>query len=272
MIKYLIILAQLTLLFFSSTVWAATLVESNWSTGSTCNTTNLADGVWVGDFETADCSTYLGIGTGGPGDRNYLRYKFYTSDVGSVLFNNPSSLSNPSTVYVRFWINIRTFTGGNMHIIWLNNEVGNYGACLYRGYTTGDFSILPNGSSSPYHYSPGNLSLNTWYRLEYKVTGGGSSSGSIEVRLDGVDITDSMLLEDGGGATLADNNGNLTIPAINYTYLSMYYDSFHSSTNNFIDITGYKITDGPDWIGGDDEAPTPSRKLNNVTGNRVSLH
>lgn len=250
---------------------AATLIESDWATGSTCSAVNVNDGVWTGSMADADCNYYMGLGTGGPGGRNYLLMRFYTSDVGSVTLNNPSSWSNPSTVYVRFWIRIHEFAGGNMHIIWLNNEVGNYGACLYRGYTSGDFSIFPNVGSNPYYYSPGNLSADTWYRLEFKVTGGGSSSGSIVVRLDGVDITSDMVLEDGGGATLSTNNGGLTIPAINYTYLSMYYDSFHSSTNNFIDIAGYKVTDGPDWIGGDD-APVPVRKLNNVTGVRVTLH
>lgn len=247
---------------------AATLLDVDWSTGSVCNGTNLNDGVLTGGTND-DCGLFFDLGTGGPADRNYLSLLFDSTDGSSVLYN-PSSFSNPSTVYVRFWFRVLQFVGGDMHTIWLNNEVGSYGFCLFRGYTTGDFSILSNDSAAVYYYSPANIELNTWYRLEFKITGGGGSSGTVEMRLDGTTITDSMVREDGGGATMSDDAGSIAVPSINYFYISMYGPNY-GAYSQFIDIAGVKITDGPDWIGGDD-APIPARKLNNVSGVRVTLH
>lgn len=230
---------------------ATTLLEANWDLGSTCSATNLRSGIWAADWD--DPCTDFGIGTDGPGSKNYIYLKLPTSDASNAIYGNPS-LANPSTMYVRFWFRVKQWVGGNIHPFWIaNGQTGPYGFALWRGYQNNAFSMFTSNLDNNVFYYSG-ISLDTWYRLEYKIAGGGTSNGSVLARLDGTDITSSILSEAGG--TLASHNGNLTTETLNYVYLNTYQDAFGSS-GEFLDIAGLKITDGLDWIGGDASDLTP---------------
>lgn len=229
------------------------LIDIDWATGSTCSATNVCDGF----FSTCDaftCNQY-DIGTGGPGSRNFLKLVYPGSDVTNML-SGGTNISNPATVYVRFWFRWFGYTGDNNHPLFLSqNDGSNYGFALMRGYAGANtFSIFSDISDQIYYYSPG-FSLNTWYRIEYKITGGGGSSGTVLVRIDGVDAT-SDFLSDSDSQPLTTRNGSLTVDTLNYIYIGVYY--LPGSSGNLLDLTGIKVTDGPDWIGGDD---TPADQI-----------
>lgn len=177
-------------------------------------------------------------------------------------------MGNPSTMYVRFWFRW-LYRGGTMHNLALTSSTiwGTPFVVLRATATT--FSFYANELAGENWYYDGTIDLNTWYRLEYKITGGGGTSGTVLVRLNGTDITSSMRAESDGRYLTAENGG-LTVSALNYFSIGTYYGQ--AVAGEWEHFTGLKITDGPDWIGGDDEEPTPSRKLNNVTGVRVTLH
>ncbi len=119
--------------------------------------------------------------------------------------------------------------------------------CCLRAYGN-TFAFYPLESGAYNYYYDGTINLNTWYRLEYKITGGGGSNGTILVRLNGVDITSSMLCEQ-DGHHLTEDNGSIETGALNYFSVGTYYGQ--ADAGEWEHITGIKITDGPDWIGGD---------------------
>lgn len=227
--------------------YSATIFDYDLATGTTCTGTNLNDGVFTSAVND-DCTANLGIGTGGPGDRNYLKLLFPSSDSTTVL-KGASSLSNPSDMYVRFWFRLLTsYTSESSHPMFIGESDGsNYGFALLRGSAhTNTFSMFPDYSEHVYYYEPG-VSLSTWYRLEYRIQGGGSSSCTVTVRLDGNDVTSSFI-SDTNGTTLSSRNGSITCETLNYPYFSTYQIS--GMSGELIDIAGFAISNSG-WLGGD---------------------
>jgi hypothetical protein len=238
---------------FAKSSWAATLFEANWDVGTACTETNIKSGAWTGNGGSGAgvcsnaCNCY-GIGTGGPGGKNYLKILEPSSGSGNI---NGSSLGNPSTMYVRFWFRW-TQWANSMHYVWLNSSTNpSSGICLLRGFDQ-TFSIAPgiSGVGDRAYYWTSNLTLNQWYRLEFKITGGGSSNGAVLVRLDGVDIT-SQMQNYVDMEYLSTYNGNLTIPSLTNINVETYD---HPEPGEVADVAGLKITNGPDWIGDDSSA------------------
>jgi hypothetical protein len=219
----------------------------------------MMDGVFSEAPTTPECGDMFTLGTGGPGGRNFL--EILNAPSGADHIRNHATMGNPSTMYVRFWFR-QHFAANSMHVFWINNTIDvDLGFNMFRGYTSGKFSIIPNnggGGVGDYtYYYTGTLTDNQWYRLEYKITGGGGSNGTILVRLDGVDITSSMEEDSTSPAhPLTYYNGSLTLPQMNQVVISS-YDKYTPVGADWLDIAGLKITDGPDWIGGDGDA-TPS--------------
>lgn len=247
---------------------ATTLLEVNWDVGTTCNATNINSGALT-NADSADCTHNMGIGTGGPGDRNYLIFYLPSGDYTSNIIHNPSSFGLNSTVYVRFWFRKHMNGGGGAHFVWLNDEYANYGSCIMRSYDASTFSILPDYSYNDVYYYNGDFSFNTWYLIEYKYTnaGSGSYNASMQVKIDGVEVTSSFISES-SGRTLTQDNGSLRISQLNYWYASSYQQV---ATGQYLDLAGLKITDGPDWIGGDGGGDTAAPTVSITTSDPSSI-
>lgn len=140
-------------------------------------------------------------------------------------------------------------------------------AYILRAYGN-TFSFFTTDAGYGWYYD-GTIDLNTWYRLEYKITGGGSSSGTVLVRLNGLDITSSIKSE-GDDHSITADNGSLTIETLNYLSIGTYYGQ--AEAGEWEHVTGFKITDGPDWIGGDNMKfiGTQSENLSKIDGVSVS--
>jgi hypothetical protein len=119
----------------------------------------------------------------------------------------------------------------------------------------GSFSIIPNNPSSDIYYYNGSISTGTWYLLEYKITGGGTSKGTITVRLNNVDIT-SKIISDSTGHTLSADNGSLSLQSVNYVNWEVYYGQCSSKSGDWLDIAGLKINR---WPGLDRGTPPSAR-------------
>lgn len=242
----------------------ATLLDVDWATGSTCSATNLKDGVFTTIGDEGSCCSEFGIGTDGPGGRNYFKIILPSSD-GSNYIRGHTSLGNPATLYVRMWFRYLATMGYGWHNVVLEDSLGGTPLYILRGAgASPSFSIEHGGGW--YDYIDG-ITTNQWYRLELKITGGGGSSGAIYVRLDGVDITNRMYYADTGWLT--DDNGGITLPQLNYFSMwSYYHDEGPGERQN---IAGVKITDGPDWIGGDNMKLNGTMQENMSKINGVSL-
>lgn len=242
---------------------AATLLEANWAVGSVCSTTNIKSGVWTQTEGVDDCS-YFGIGTSGVNGANYLRLVLPASDVSNWMTHNPS-LGSPATMYVRYWFRFN-YNAGAMHPFEFCTTAP-FTDCIYplRAWDN-SFSIIPNAGGGPIFYYSGGITHGTWYRVELKFSGVGTSLGSCEVRLNGVDITSSMV-SDSDATLLTTANGSLEIPDLNYVSFSVYYGQ--GEAGNWLDMSGLKITDGPDWIGGLETATTAT--MSGITAVGVSI-
>lgn len=234
-----------------------TLLDLDWDGDTTCNTSNLYDGVFTDSMSPGTLCTNFGIGTGGPGGRNYLKHNI--TDSGSNSLKDPRSLGNPPTTYVRFWFKMNYWMNVDQHPLWINsyNTAGGSGCgmCLLRGTGGNSFSFIATAygetsdPGSPYVYT-GTLNAGQWYRLEYKMQNAGTGNGSIEVRLDGNDITGMLRSNDTGRIDIESRQGNIYICPLNYLYVSNYSNG---PDGEWLDIAGMKITDGPDWIGEDSD-------------------
>jgi hypothetical protein len=91
--------------------------------------------------------------------------------------------------------------------------------------------------------------------MEYKFTNNPGSSDSIEVRVDGVDVTGSYTRYVGTSmVSLSAENGSLNHVDLNYLAFETYDNP---GGYDCLDITGVKVTNGPDWIGGDIQTDDP---------------
>lgn len=247
-----LIIGAILLLGICGAAQATTLLEANWDVGTECTDTNLKSGAWstvIGN--DANNCLYYGIGTGGPNSLNYLKILSPASGAGKIRGN--TSFANPSTIYVRFWF--RILQNYIIHPIWIHSTTDpTAGICLMRMKSSG-FGIIPATSGAGYfifNYS-GSISNNTWYRLEFKISGASNSTRSMEVRLNGTDVTSSMVKQD-TTTTLADVNGSLVMPNLNYFNFET-YDS--AVSGEYLDIAGVKVTDDG-WIGGDSDTTPPT--------------
>lgn len=248
------------ILAISSFVYAATLLDVDWATGTGESCTVLQDGVFTVCTDPGGES--FTVVSGGPGNRNYLAMQTRSGDVTNHLRASDPSMGGPSTAYIRFWFR-KNVNCGAMHPLYISNATAvDSGFGAWRDYTD-SFSMITNVySGDDTFYYNGTITPETWYRLEYKIESAGGSNGTITARLDGVDITTSLR------STITDNalstyNGNLTLQALNYVNLEVY--SGQCVSTDWLNIAGLKITDGPDWIGGDD---TPS--VSTITGCTIS--
>lgn len=264
MFKILIFISLFLLVAFN--LHAATIFDAEWDLGTTCNATNLNTGIWT-SADISDCASNLGIGTGGPGGRNYLQLKYPSSDLTSYL-RGATSLGNPQNLYVRFWFRLlSTYTSENNHPMFIGQSDGmNYGFALFRGTAhTNTFSMFTSYGDHVYWYQPG-VSLNTWYRLEYRIQGGGTSTGTVTVRLDGVDVTSSFL-SDSNGTTLTSRNGSLAIETLNYPYFATYL--LGGPTGELIDIAGFTMSNS-DWLGSDADTTAPNVTISTTNPSRIT--
>lgn len=267
--KTIKLLCLIVFVIWSSPLHATTLLDADWATGTGCGCTAAADGIWSVCTQTiGECS--FEVKTGGYGGRNQLSFNF--DGVNNHLRANSPSMGGPSTAYIRFWFRRNSVCDGQIHPMYISSGTAvDSGFAPIREYESGStFSIIPNvyqaDPSGGYFYYTGTVSIGTWYRLEYKVENGGTSSGSITVRLDGVDITSSM--RTAGGTYLSAANGSLTLQALNYVNFEI-YDGH--CTANWLDIAGLKITDGPDWIGGDSGGDTTAPTVTISTADPSSI-
>lgn len=254
----LLFLLMLFLCLFigSTTAWTATLLEAKWDKGTGCSCTSLNSGIWTTCTDGA-CEE-LSVASGGIGNRNYLKISIPASNITNHLRASNPSLGNPSTAYVRFWFK-KNFNCGAMHPLYISSGTSvDSGFGAWRDWP-GSFSIIPNVYSTDVYYYNGNITNGAWYMLEYKITGGGTSKGTITVRLNGVDIT-SKMISDSSGRTLSADNGGFSLQSVNYVNWEVYYGQCTGKSGDWLDIAGLKITDGPDWIGALDP-PSDFRKI-----------
>lgn len=270
--------------------FSATLFESDWATATGTTEDAITDGGYfapppskLGDagnnwYEVLNDST-------APGGRNFLRLSKFSSGAGGYLRKSSLSLGNPSTLYVRFWFRLRAQHDNGGHLFFLRPDT-NYGidsGCigafdLWGGWT--NIHTNYGGAYNPGRMRPNDATWSSmdvddgeWHRWELKIENAGTSASTITIRVDGTDRTSGYVFINDPtdpADSLSTWNGSITNLAANYVEFQVYDTSGGGSVGEIVDITGLKLTDGPDWIGGDDA--TPARKLNNVTGNRVSLH
>lgn len=242
-------------LFLSTQARASTLFEANWDTGTGCSTAAVNSGAWTYCSDGA-CEQFT-VKSGGYGGANYLALAVPSRDLTNHLKNN-ASMGRPSTMYIRFWFR-KNFSCGVMHPLYLNNTTTvDHGFAAWRDWP-GSFSIIDNNPNGDIYYYKGSITDGAWYRLEYKIQNPGTSSGSITVRLNGTDITSQMFIQD-TSTSLSSKNGSLTLWDMYYINWEMYYGQCAGKSGDWLDIAGFKVTDGPDWIG-DDQTLTPPVNL-----------
>lgn len=263
------------LVLVPSLCFGATLFDIDWATGTGTTTSVVSDGGKMTYVDNSPYDWYTVIATDGtvPGGRNFMRYTGYATDSGLMEATSGNQLGSPSDFYFRVWFRIASGFTGNLHAITMDDAYGD------GGYEIALLDIRTAPSTS--NYAPGVLSVaegkiwrinnginyadNTWHRWEVRVQGANGSSGSFTCLLDGVDVTENMQ-EHSVGAWLNNDNGSISINALNYIGMQSYSQG---TIGTMVDLAGFKLsTDG--WIGGDEA--TPVRKLNNVTGVRVTLH
>lgn len=235
------LIIMLMLLMLSTTAYSATLFENNFTAGTGTSGTAVRGGVWTDTAVGYGGASYWEVYSGGPGNRNYLQIRMPSSGADKV--RGHSSMGNPSTIYVRFWFRFRQYVS-TQHVLYINSTTSpSAGIGIFRGYDS-TFSIV---DSTRVYYYTSKIPLNEWHRLEYKISNAGGSSGTVLVRLDGVDITSKMV--DYNNVSITSRNGALTLAAANYVNVETYDKSGYSGA--FVDITGIKVTNDTGWIGGD---------------------
>jgi len=243
------VLLILCFIFYVSPISAATLFDCDWDAGTGCSVANVRGGSFTdGGTGTTDCSATpcdcFNVASGGVGGRNKLEIKMPTT--GGAGLTGHTSFENPDPIYVRYWFYVHAWvsTFHPMIIGWEPGPTTGDGVYILR-LTSSGISIF---NVNLYRYD-GILELDTWYRFEAKISGGGTASGSVEVRIDGVDVSDTFAIE--GGDSLADDAGTMNLNACNYIALQTY--DRESNEGSTVDISGLKVTDDG-WIGGDDDA------------------
>lgn len=239
------------------------LLDVDWetSTGSTANA--LSDG---GIFTSvSDSATFWSVeADNGPSGQNTLLMKTPTSGSGEL--RDAPSLGNPNVLYVRYWLKMHNFPSpqaASMHLIYINDTRDkDQGVCLFRPATDGSnhMDIISDGHVYQGIGEDGNenttadnvvLVPETWYRWEFKITSTGTGTGTVEVRLDGTDITDKFWRYSPSSIRLDTDNANdaVVLPDLNYFNIESYNSGW--TANDLASLASLKITDGPDWIGGD---------------------
>lgn len=259
-------LLLVALLLAAVPIQAATLLEANWDTGTGSESTAVRSGAFTsGGTQGAELWTVYA--SNGP-SASYPAYLHVMNPDGdpysSGWLYGHTSFASPTTIYIRFWARFDQIVN-TMHLVSIDSQTmpGTPENCLLRFYETDHLSVIFGGNL--YVNTSLTLATGTWYRLEFKITNAGTSSGSVEMRIDGVDYSGLFRRSYGEGNSLTQDAGSLTLTECNYFNITT-YDTY-GVPGDFYDIAGLKVTDGPDWIGdGASPAlqPTPPT-LSNVT-------
>ncbi len=219
------------------------LVECNWDTGIGTSSTAIRCGYFDISDSRGGMEVIANDGTV-PGDRNFLRIHGITN---SPMEHEATSFGNPSTLYIRAWV--RPWTTSLSHTCSISPDINQptTGEDVFYSRTQANaLSLVAEPyTDDPYRRRNDEYTVGEWYMLEYKITNNPGANDFVEVRIDGIDVTDTYFRAS-GAISLADDNGALDINELNYI-------NFHTSSTypeDVIDYAGLKITTGPDWIGG----------------------
>lgn len=238
---------------------ATDLFDCEWTVDTGCDGDDVRGGCWnAGGNKGCD---YFEVYSGGYGGRNYLGVKVPSSSSSNM--EGHTSFSNPDPIYVRFWMRVISYSSAYHPLIIGEPQFPGTGEGIYLiRFTGSNFGIYFAGI---YGYTGSAPTVNQWYRYEFKISGGDTSNGSIEVRIDGVDITEDLWRES-TGHYLDEDNGSFSLPAMNYIAIETYDGP---SVGRKFDITGLKVAD-VGWIGGNGGDVTP-----NISGIKIiggSIH
>jgi hypothetical protein len=259
-------------------------IIDNHSNMSALNTEFVAkgwDGIWW------DNSSYLEISSVRSYSGSYsLLHHFDADQDRATLFS--ASLGATRTLFVRYrlylesdyWMGWST-TGGEQKWSRYFDTEGHTGFViasqhLYpngRGYGSGvrmEWELCNHAAGSNYQiFADYDFSANRgkWLLVEllFVLNTPGQSNGTMMMWVDGVQI--NLYNADGN---LMDNNGFTLIDSTDRKFNSMWFMSLNNGTPN--PTQDMWVDDLYISNSNDHESSTPSRKLNNVTGNRVSLH
>jgi len=252
-------------ILIASSVSAGEIASCEWDAGTGTSTTAIRGGYFTDGGGEGNCPSdgacwevYSDDGTV-PDDRNYLRLKMSMGGGGSDWLYGGPNLGNPATLYIRLWM--RYLDHDHSQPIHPNemrscnsytcNQI--YLLRFVQATASGNTSLniaIPGGNQYTWYNT--DLVRDQWYRLEYKISGAGGSSASIEVRIDGVDRTDEFMKAYAHTTSLVDDNGSLSIGSINYFALNVYDTTAYPNGVLLMDVAGLKLADD-DWIGGDEE-------------------
>jgi hypothetical protein len=269
--KYsIIIMLYLILGLFPETSISATLFECNWDNGTGSSSAVISgNGCFSNVDANPDAFEVINDGNS-PGGRNFLR--IYDPPSGAWWIRGGANLGNPSILYIRYWWRVTDNTYNyNHHDIVIgtidNIQSGNTpGFWPQVGQSDGDDPTWPGsrdgltiepgviGPSSHVSYRLGpyansawrTMVRGTWYLIEWKIINNPGANDYLYMRVNGVDVTNHLVYYSN---VLNNNNGRLDFPDLNYLKINTYDKTGTRTTVE--DIAGLKITNGPDWIGGE---------------------
>jgi len=236
----------IVILTCSAIAHSATLLECNWDVGTGTSSTVIKGGTFNSAYEDVD---EYRVFSGGIGERNYLR--IIAPSHGSGWIHGHTPFGNPTNLYIRFWMRFNEVFPNTVYHPMIIGPVtqpltgnGTYFCRFARGNSGNITWSIDN-------YRRWNTQVNDgqWYMMEYKFTNNPGANDSIEVRIDGVDVTSSYKREvETGLNSLSDENGTLDLKDLNYIAFQTYDNP---SGYDCVDIAALQVTDGPNWIGGD---------------------
>ena len=226
-----------------------------------------------------------GIGDA-PGDRNFdrvvLGLRSRCGGNSDLVTKSGASMGNPPDVYFRIWFRLSPDIpdGTQSHVGYFTPNYDdithdviingyNCGIPTYCGPSVLHFRNSPTGGGLSvgilvdegiYLVTGSNIpTKGVWHLWEVHFHHppediSGTRSGSVECRLDGVDVTPSMR-EANSNVLLSSINGHLTFAAMNYMYWQFYPTGSCQPDGQYsYDLAAIKFTDGPSWIGGDESS------------------
>jgi hypothetical protein len=240
------------------------LLECNWDNGIGTSFDSVTSGVYTHADSSGNFFEVVADDGTVPGGRNFLR--IYDPSSGSAWIRGHPSFNSPSTVFIRYWWRIPSstpmFNRHNM-ILYEDSQAHNGDGGIGFWPRMG-ISDEPNGLTSsidfgdefgswrlgPYengHWRT--IERDTWYQMEFKIIDGSGATDSLEVRIDGIDVTNDYVYY---GDYMYTYNGAMDINSNGLNFFSIGTYDKSTSKDTAEDIAGLKITIGPDWIGGNE--------------------